>query len=229
MSTYLEALELDKTNHRILQRVLDLQSETGQWKAAVETIDRFLELETDRARRGAYLLASAEIRRTHLKDQPARSSCYETALDEMFREDPLRAVDARARARRVQRAARARHRRRDWKYLEQSYRRMIKRLPKDDPILMPLWDALGDIYRLRLEHPQSAIEAFELAHALDPDKSAHRARILAELYAQTGAKRPRRSAIAPPSSSRSTRRTPTRTARSAAPRSRPAASTRRGA
>lgn len=190
MSTYLEALELDKTNHRILQRILDLQSETGQWKAAVETIERFLEIEKDPARRGAYHLASAEIRRTHLKDGIGALERYETALDEMLAENPLRpstrerALDAFHALREVVTADR------DWKYLEQSYRRMIKRMPKDDPVLLPLWDGLGDIYRMRLQHYQSAIEAFEVAHALDPDKSPQRARLLAELYAQTGAKRP---------------------------------------
>jgi tetratricopeptide (TPR) repeat protein len=190
MSTYLDALELDKTNRRILQRILDLQSETGQWKAAVETIDRFLDVETDRSRRGAYYLASAEIRRMHLKDEVGALAQYETALDEMLGEDPLRAatreraLDAFHVLRQVVTAAK------DWKYLEQSYRRMIKRLPKEDPVLLPLWDGLGDIYRAKLEHHQSAIEAFEIAHALDADKSAHRARVLAELYAQTGVKRP---------------------------------------
>ncbi|HEY5948922.1 MAG TPA: tetratricopeptide repeat protein [Kofleriaceae bacterium] len=194
MSTYLEALELDKTNHRILQRILDLQSETGQWKPAVETIDRFLELETDKARRGMYYLASAEIRRTHLKDEAGALECYETAIDEMFREDPLRdatrerALDAFHALRELVTADK------NWKYLEQSYRRMIKRLPKEDPVLLPLWDGLGDIYRGKLEHPQSAIEAFEIAHALDADKSPYRARMLAELYAQTGAKQPRQAA-----------------------------------
>lgn len=190
MSTYLEALELDRTNRRILQRILDLQTETGQWKSAVETIDRFLAIETDRARRGVYYLASAEIRRTHLKDEAGALDCYETALDEMFREDPLqtatreRALDAFHALRELLTADKA------YKQLEQSYRRMIKRLPKEDPVLLPLWDGLGDIYRTRLEHHQSAIEAYEIAHALDPGKAAHRARLLAELYAQTGTKRP---------------------------------------
>jgi tetratricopeptide (TPR) repeat protein len=188
MSAYLDALAIDKTDHRVLQRVLDLQSETGQWKAAVETIDRFLELEDDRARRGAYLVASAEIRRTHLKDPTGALELYETALDEMLKENPLR-TSTRERALDTFNVLRELVSG-DAKYLEQTYRRMIKRLPKDAPEHIALWDALGDIYRLRLDHPQSAIEAFELAHTLDPEKSAHRARLLAELYAKTGAKRP---------------------------------------
>ena len=190
MSTYLDALEIDKKNHRILQRVLDLQSEQGQWKPAVETIESFLEIETDKARRGAYLLAAAEIRRIHLMNEAGALEYYEMALDEMLAEDPLRpatrerALDAFHALRKLVSSEQ------NWKYLEQSYRRMIKRLPKDDPVLLPLWDALGEVYRSKLEHYQSAIEAFEVAHALDPDKSAQRGRTLAELYALTGAKRP---------------------------------------
>ena len=190
MSTYLDALELDSANRRILQRILDLQSEAGQWKAAVETIARFLEHELDPARRAAYFLASAEIRRTELKDRPGALEHYEHALDELLRETPL-GTATRARAldafRGVEELVTVDE---NWKYLEQSYRRMIKRLPQGDPSLMPLWHSLGEIYRTRLVHYQSAIEAFEVAHALDPDKAAHRARLLAELYALTGARQP---------------------------------------
>jgi tetratricopeptide (TPR) repeat protein len=190
MSTYLEALELDGSNRRILQRILDLQSEAGQWKAAVETIARFLEHETDPARRAAYFLASAEIRRGELKDKPGALEHFEHALDELLAESPL-SPTSRARAldafRAIEELVTADE---NWKYLEQSYRRILKRLPAGDPSLVQLWHSLGEIYRTRLVHHQSAIEAFEIAHALDPDKSTHRTRLLAELYAATGAKQP---------------------------------------
>lgn len=190
MSTYVEALELDGTNHRILQRLLDLQSETGQWSAAVETIGRFLAHEQDPARRGAYFLAAAEIKRTELKDKPGAFDDYEHALDELLREQPLRDA-TRTRAfevfRTFEQLATADQ---AWKHLEQAYRRMIKRLPAGDPALLALWHGLGDIYRTRLEHVQSAIEAYEVAHSLDPEKSPQRARLLAELYARTGANQP---------------------------------------
>jgi tetratricopeptide (TPR) repeat protein len=190
MSTYMEALELDAGNRRILQRLLDLQSEQGQWKAAVETINRFLDHETDPVRRGAYHLASAEIRRSELKDRGGALACYDQALDDLLAEEPLspstraRAFDAFAALADLVTADEG------WKQLEQAYRRVIKRLPKDDPALGQLWHALGDVYRIHLQHPQSAIEAFEVAHALDPDKSPQRARLLAELYAQVGQRQP---------------------------------------
>ena len=190
MSAYLEALELDAGNRRALQRLLDLQSTAGQWRAATETIDRFLEHETDPARRAAYYVASAEIRRNELRDKPGALEAYDRALTEMFREDPLtqatrtrgldtfRIIDELVTGER------------NWKYLEQSYLRMIKRVPKDDPVLLPLWHALGEIYRTRLKQHDNAIRAFEVAHALDPDKAAARASILAELYTLAGRKQP---------------------------------------
>jgi hypothetical protein len=43
---------------------------------------------------------------------------------------------------------------------------------------------------VHLEHPQSAIEAYEVAHSLDPQKSAGRGRLLAELYGVVGNQQP---------------------------------------
>ena len=189
-STYLDALEIDDGNRRILQRLLDLQSAEKQWTRAVETIGKFLDHETDRARRGAYYLARAEIRRTELRDNPGALDDYELALDELLREEPLRPATR-------QRAIAVFHQLevlltpdRDWKALEQAYRRMIKRMPAGDPVMVALWHALGELCRSRLEHVQSAIQAFEVAHSLDPDKSPLRAKILADLYAKIGAVEP---------------------------------------
>ncbi|MGE5180546.1 MAG: tetratricopeptide repeat protein, partial [Acidobacteriota bacterium] len=190
MSAYLEALELEHGNHRLLQRMLDLQSESGQWKQALETIERFLEHEPDPVRRGAYYVASAEIRRNELRDKPGALDAYERALDELFRQQPpsaaarTRGLDTFRTVDEMLTADRA------WATQEHTYRRMIKRIAQDDPALIALWHALGEIYRTRLKQYQGAIEAFEVAHALDPAKSADRASILAELYALVGKKRP---------------------------------------
>ncbi len=189
-STYLDALELDAGNRRVLQRLLDLQSAEKQWTRAVETIGKFLEHETDRPRRGAYYLARAEIRRTELRETPGALADYELGLDDLLSEEPLRPATR-------QRALAVFHQieviltpEKDWKTLEQSYRRMIKRMPAGDPVMIALWHALGELCRSRLEHVQSAIQAFEVAHSLDPDKAPMRGRILADLYARIGATEP---------------------------------------
>jgi tetratricopeptide (TPR) repeat protein len=195
MSTYVEALEHEPSNRRVLQRLLEVQSTAGQWKAAVETIDRFLAHEADPTRRAAYHIAAAEIRRNELRDRTGALDDYDRALDELFHEQPLteatrmRGLDT---FRTVDELVTAD---KNWRYQEQSYRKMIKRVPQDDPALVPLWDALGEIYRSRLKHYESAIEAFEIAHSIDPDKSAQRAGILAELYALAGKARPKQVAV----------------------------------
>jgi tetratricopeptide (TPR) repeat protein len=191
-SSYLQALEVDGGNRAVLQKLLDLQTESGQWKSALETIDRFLELEKDPVRRGSYYVASASIRQEKLKDEPGALASYELALDSFFAGGRPLAGDERKRAlapfEAIDELVTSA---RDWKYQEQAYRRMIKRLATDDPLLVALWHALGEIYRSRLRHYESAIEAFEIAHSLDPGKSPERSRILAELYSLVGIRDPK--------------------------------------
>lgn len=195
-STYLDALELDRSNRRVLQRLLDLQTSTGQWTRAVETIGRFLEQETDHGKRAAYHLAAAEIRRNELRDPRGALGDYDHALDELLAVRPV--PDANR-----QRALYVFHQidtvvteERDWPYLEQAYLRMIRRMPAGDAVLIPLWHALGEVYRSRLVDYQKAAAAFEAAHALDPDKAPMRSKILAELYGKLGAARPDRIKVA---------------------------------
>src|SRR4029079_440191 len=82
---------------------------------------------------------------------------------------------------------------RDWKGQERAYRDMIKRLPKAGggaaptfhKIQVGLFDGLGEIYRSRLKHYQSATQAFEIAQQLDPGNEARpdgsdRAELLAQ-------------------------------------------------
>jgi tetratricopeptide (TPR) repeat protein len=190
MSTYLDALELDGGNRRVLQRLLDLQTKSGQWGRAVETIGKFLERETEAPLRGRYYLASAAIKRTELRDAPGAFDDYEHALDELLKEQPLQATTRQRAIDAFRELDALMTEERDWKSLEQAYRRMIKRVPAGDALLVPLWHALGELYRKRLDHVQSAIQAFEVAHALDPAKSPARTKILSELYARTGAVQP---------------------------------------
>src|SRR5262249_40301148 len=145
--------------------------------------------ETDPVRRSAYFMAEAEIRRNELRDKSGALDAYEHALDALFSTPPADA--ARMRGLEAFRAIdEILTGERDWKKLEHAYRRMIRRVPQGDPVLVALWHALGEIYRSRVENLETAIEAFEVAHALDPDKSAARASILANLYTRAGKKQP---------------------------------------
>jgi tetratricopeptide (TPR) repeat protein len=191
-STCLEALEIDGANRRILQKVLDLQSETGQWKAALETIARFLALESNPRRRAKYLLAAAAIRQYQLKDEAAALEDYQGALGAVLQGSDALDEAARSSAlevfQRIEELLTARH---DWQGLDRACRLLLKRLPKGDPVLVRLWHLLGVVLR-RGGESESAIIAFETAHSLDPDKAPERVQVLAELYALVGKQTPQK-------------------------------------
>jgi tetratricopeptide (TPR) repeat protein len=183
VSMYLDAVEIDPQNHRVLQKLLDLQSELGQWKPALDTIARFVALEPDPPRRALYHLASANIRRFKVKDDANALSDLERAIDCFF-EAGTGAPDAAVRLRALeafQGIDEILTEQKEWKKQERAYRAMIKRLPVEDSSLSMLWHNLGEIYRSRLGKTEEAVHAFETAHALDPQKDPRRVQILAEL------------------------------------------------
>ena len=194
---YIEALEVTPDDHQLLQKVLDLYTETKQWKKVVETIERFIALESDTVRKGAYYHAAATIARDELKSLDEAVDYYNRALDSFF-ENPAKLPDAM-----IPRALKSFEAidkvlttKRDWKAQERAYRDMIKRMPAEKTpvfhkIQVGLFDGLGEIYRSRLKHYQSATQAIEIAQQLDPKNELRgdgtdRAEILAELYLVAG-------------------------------------------
>ncbi len=186
-STYLQVLELDPKSRRVLQKLLDVQSDAGQWKYALDTIGRFVALEEEPQRRGKYILAAAAIRLERLQDVAGALEEYENALDAFFHGGA--ALDPATRTRALeafQGIDEILTRQKDWKRQERAYRKMVKRLSMEDPLLPSLWHGLGEIYRSRLQDYEAAIVAFETAHQLDPAKNPERVKILGELYALAG-------------------------------------------
>src|SRR5262249_42913956 len=132
-SIYLEALAIDGSNRRILQKLLDLQSEGGQWKAALETISRFVGLETEARLRGKYIQAMAHIRRLKLKEEAEALDDYEHAFEAFLDgSDPLdegtraSALDA------FQNIGELTTARQEWARQDRAYRLLIKRLAVGD-------------------------------------------------------------------------------------------------
>ncbi|HTM19059.1 MAG TPA: tetratricopeptide repeat protein [Kofleriaceae bacterium] len=186
IAAYLEALDVSPNDHSLLQKVLDLYSATEQWKKAVETIDKFITLEANPVRKGTYYQAAATIVRDKLKGLDESIEYYNNALDAFFEQpDKLPASFLPRALKAFQDIDKILTTKRDWKNQERMYRKMIKRLPSGNPILVDLWHALGEIYRSRLKHFQSAIQAFEVAQSLDPSNK-NRGEILAELYLVAG-------------------------------------------
>ncbi len=186
ISSYLEALDVRGDDHQLLQKVLDLYTETEQWKKAVETIERFIELERDPIRKGSYYQAAGLICRDKLKALDEAIEYFNKALDNFFI-DPDR-IPSSFRPRVLKAFAdidKILTTKRDWKAQERAYRQMIKRMKAGDAVLVDLWHALGEIYRSRLKHYESAIQAFEIAQQLQPTNTG-RGEILAELYLVAG-------------------------------------------
>jgi tetratricopeptide (TPR) repeat protein len=74
----------------------------------------------------------------------------------------------------------------EWAKLEENYRRMIERLPKDTSQRLArvvLWRSLGDLYRVKLKSPDGARMAYEVVLKLKPDDLETKA-TLAELLSK---------------------------------------------
>ncbi|HWN71987.1 MAG TPA: tetratricopeptide repeat protein, partial [Haliangium sp.] len=189
ISAYLEALDIVPEDHQLLQKVLDLYTETKQWRLAVDTIERFVSLEANPVYKGSYYHAAGSICRRELKDLGEAISYYNRALDCFFASDGELPESALKRAfESFEYIDKILTSQRDWKEQERAYRQMIKRLQgklPGSPIHVTLWHALGEIYRSRLKHFQSAISAFEIAQQLDAGNFERR-EILVELYLASG-------------------------------------------
>ncbi|HEX4405777.1 MAG TPA: tetratricopeptide repeat protein, partial [Polyangia bacterium] len=174
----LEALNLKPTDHQLLHNLLDLFSETKQWKKAMEILGKLADLETGKVK-ARYLVASGNIANYELHSTDEAVDLYNTALDND--PDDLKAFE------RIDKIMTAK---KDWKNQERNFRKMIKRFgqeptPERKPTVVALWHGLGEIYRSRLKDYKSATAAFEVAVQLDPDGVA-RHQILAELYQLSG-------------------------------------------
>ncbi len=186
LEDYQHSLELRGNDRRVLQRVLDLSADMGQWPLALQTIMHIAELEKDSARKGSYFHAAAEISRDKVGDLTRAVALYEDCLDAYFH-DPSR-VSTEQLTRYMKPFAdldAILTKNREWKKQELSYRRMIKRLGPEHKLLGNLWHSLAEIYRTRLKDYDAAVAALEVARTLAPDSIVGREQ-LAELYIKAG-------------------------------------------
>jgi tetratricopeptide (TPR) repeat protein len=173
---YTDALGMETGSHVVLHKLLELYTETKQWKKAVEIVVQLTEIEKDPGLKSKYFYTAAVIYRDEVRALDEAIDFYNQALDNS--PDLLKAFEA------IDRLC---TQKKDWKALERNYRKMLKRLPKDGAteLQIMLWHNLGEIYRTRLKDFKSATAAFEVAVGLDPDNMT-RHEILAELYIVAG-------------------------------------------
>ncbi|MCC6747689.1 MAG: tetratricopeptide repeat protein [Deltaproteobacteria bacterium] len=176
IGAYQEALEILSENHAALHEILELYTETKQWKKAVEIVLKLISIEPSAATRGKYYYSVAVIYRDEVKALDDAIEYFNKVLDEDTSQ--LKAFEA------IDRIC---TQKKDWKTQERSYRKMLKRLPQDgqNELKTMLWHALGEIYRTRLKDFKSAIASFEVAASMEPENT-QRHEILAELYMLSG-------------------------------------------
>ena len=179
IAAYMAALDMWPEERSIMIRLLELLTETKQWKQSVQLLGRLAEL-TEPESRAPYCVAAGNILSEELNAVPEAIDAFERAMDA----DPndFKTFE------RIDKLVTATH---DWKAQERIYRRQIKRMGQDvaadkRPALLALWHGLGEIYRSRLKDWPAAVAAFEVAVGMDPG-SVERHKILAELYRLSGA------------------------------------------
>ena len=137
-------------DRELLHDLLELFSETKQWKKAMEILMKLAELDSG-AGKARFLIAAGNIANYELHSTDEAVELYNQGLDED--PDDLKAFE------RIDKIMTAK---KDWKNQERNYRKMIKRLgqepaPEKKQTVVALWHALGEIYRSRLKDFKAAI------------------------------------------------------------------------
>ena len=169
---YHSALDISPDDYPVLHTLLDLYTNTKQWDDAIQIIDRIVEIEQDATRRSRYNYTAAVLLRDNVGAHDEAIDRFNTVLDDDSSYlKAFQAIDQMV------------TKTKDWKTLERSYRKMLKRLPQDGEsgLKLTLWSNLGEIYRTRLQDFKAAAAAFEVAAKLDPGNT-DRHIMLAELY-----------------------------------------------
>jgi len=177
IAAYLEAIDIEPESPSLLNSVLELFTQTAQWKKAVEITMRLADLNTGRIK-AKYMEAAGNFTRDMLRSPDEAIEIYNRALD----------VDP-SNLKLFERIDKILTNKKDWKNQERNYRKMIKRLgevnDENRGTAVALWHALGEIYRSRLKDYRAAIQAFEVCSGLAPE-ALGRKQILAELYQVAG-------------------------------------------
>jgi len=169
---YQQALEINPDDYPLLHTLLDLYTSTKRWEPAIHTIDRIVEVEDNGKRRSRYHYTAAVLLRDELGATEEAIDRFNLVLDDdtsMLK--AFQAIDTLV------------TKNKDWKTLERSYRKMLKRLPPEgnDALKVTLWNNLAEIYRTRLRDYKSAVAAFDIAAKLDPGNVDRHIK-MAELY-----------------------------------------------
>ncbi|MGM0574216.1 MAG: tetratricopeptide repeat protein [Myxococcota bacterium] len=174
---YEEALDHGAFSKAPLLQLIQLHARQKNYTEAIRWLNRIIEVEDDPKKKAHYAMSVAVMYRDELGDNDQAVDYFNQVLDhDLDKLEAFRAIDELVTELR------------DWKLLEQSYRRMIQRVQeagsdfdKGPALLFTLYKNLGEIYRSRLKNLPYALSAFELASQQRPRDEVIR-EILAGLY-----------------------------------------------
>ena len=177
--TYREAVKVDPNSKVVLHKLLNIFTGTGNWRRATEVLGQLARMEENSERLAKLCFTIAAIFRDELGEMEQAVQFFNQALDAKF--DYLEAFEA---IDHLLTSAR------DWRALEQNYRRMVARVEAEGgagsvDLKVTLLKNLGEIYRSRLENYDDAIAAYQLASSLSPNDEVL-ITILAELMQLSG-------------------------------------------
>jgi hypothetical protein len=166
----------------MMQKLLEQYVGSKQWKNAVEVALKRAEHEPSSAIKAKFYYFAGATFRDEIKGLDEAVEYFNLALDEQMKQVTGEIEPSQLKAfENIERILRGK---KDYKALERSYRKMIRRFPAEGNLQLRglLVHSLGEIYRTNLKDMKASTEAFALASNLEPE-NALRHQILAELYA----------------------------------------------
>ncbi len=167
----LRCAKMSEQKQKAMEQLFPLYIEARQPQKASTILKELCQIEKDKEKLKNYYLKLAELNRKTLTNLDEAVQYYNKVLDidpnyaQAFAEIEKILAD-----------------RRDWKGLEEAYRSMIQRTPKEQKgRRLILWKTLADLYYRALRNPEAAIMAYEVVAGLDKD-NAEVLDMLAELY-----------------------------------------------
>ncbi len=178
---YKKALNLETTASGPLLQLLRMYVPQQRFTDAIRILNRLIQQSDESQKKGKYAWMAAVMYRDNLHDEEQAIKYMNLTLD--FNVSKLEAFQS---------IDQILTRQREWKALEQNYRKMIQRVQKagssfdkGPALLFTLYRNLGEVYRSRLRRLDYAISAYELASKSRPNDTAIR-EILAELHETQG-------------------------------------------
>ncbi len=180
VEAYQKAVGYGNFSKAPLMQLVQVHIERRNFDEAIRWINKIIEIEEDAGRKSTWAYTAAVTYRDEVGDRESAIKYLNLTLDYNIEKlEAFRAIDELL------------THAKEWKPLEQNYRRMLQRVqkagaswPKYGAVNFMLYRNLGEIYRSRLKRTDYAISAFELARKIKPDDEAIH-EILAGLYEST--------------------------------------------